>query len=343
MSMSNPRFSVIVPIYNSETYLDNCVTSVLTQSFDDCEILLINDGSTDRSPELVNGYAAANPDRVRCMHKSNEGLLMTRLRGYEMAQGDYVLNLDSDDQLRPDALETLSQLIDEYAPDLILFQASVTEDYETIWKNCALDVEAGKLLEPEKLKRIICKGPQINNMALKCVRRGLLDGIQSLARYRFMNNEEDLVQSAYIIDRCERPLYLQENLYFYRQDNSGSISNNFNPNIFDSISSSGKLVLEYAKLWDVGDRALPGAAYSRNLKACASMIRYYFERTDERDVILDFLKELQEDEFFREAYENGASDGLTAFEKVNVKNLYNRKIGRVSVMMGARKWIKKLF
>lgn len=98
--------SIIIPVYNEEKYLPRCIESVLRQSYDKFEVLLINDGSKDASGKICDEYAIRDT-RIRVYHKPNEGVSKTRNLGISMAQGDWVMFLDSDDYLLEDALFTL--------------------------------------------------------------------------------------------------------------------------------------------------------------------------------------------------------------------------------------------
>lgn len=112
------RFSIIIPIYNVAPYLDACLQSVVGQAFADWEAILVNDGSTDSSGRIAKQWAEREP-RFRLFEQPNRGLSAARNSGIEAAQGDYLLFLDSDDQLAADALSTISdQLVDE---DLLCF------------------------------------------------------------------------------------------------------------------------------------------------------------------------------------------------------------------------------
>lgn len=102
------RFSVIIPVYNVEKYLRDCLNSVLNQTFGDWEAVCVNDGSTDHSGEILSEYAAKDC-RFKVLTQSNEGLSSARNTGMGAAQGDYILFLDSDDWLEPNALEILSE------------------------------------------------------------------------------------------------------------------------------------------------------------------------------------------------------------------------------------------
>ena len=103
-----PAISVIVPVYQAEALLPQCVESVLAQTFSDWELLLIDDGSRDGSPTLCDGYAARDP-RIRVFHKPNGGVSTARNLGLEQATGPYIAFLDADDTFEPAALETLSE------------------------------------------------------------------------------------------------------------------------------------------------------------------------------------------------------------------------------------------
>lgn len=90
------KISVIIPVYNTEKYLKECVESVLAQTYHNLEILLINDGATDSSPQICESYAKQDA-RIKLIHKENGGLSDTRNTGIKQCSGDYVLFLDSDD------------------------------------------------------------------------------------------------------------------------------------------------------------------------------------------------------------------------------------------------------
>lgn len=103
-----PALSIIIPVYNSEKHLIQCVDSVLAQSYADFEIILVDDGSTDLSGKLCDEYASRYTN-VYAFHKENEGVSVARNKGLEQARGEYVIFVDSDDWLEKDALSLLMQ------------------------------------------------------------------------------------------------------------------------------------------------------------------------------------------------------------------------------------------
>jgi glycosyltransferase involved in cell wall biosynthesis len=118
--IDQPLFSVIVPAYNSAAFLDTCVKSVLGQTCSDFELILVDDGSKDATPELCDAYAKADP-RVKAFHKENGGHTSARNRGLEASVGEYVLFLDSDDWLSRETLAACQDEVLAHGSDIIVF------------------------------------------------------------------------------------------------------------------------------------------------------------------------------------------------------------------------------
>lgn len=115
------KFSVIIPVYNVKNYLSKCVNSVLNQTYNDFEIILIDDGSTDGSSELCDKYNRDN-SQVHVFHQKNQGVASARNLGIEQASGDYILFLDSDDWIDPKTIEYIKKCIDNWKQiDVIIF------------------------------------------------------------------------------------------------------------------------------------------------------------------------------------------------------------------------------
>lgn len=113
-------FSVIVPIYNVQKYLNRCIDSVLAQTFADYELILVDDGSPDECPAICDEYAAKDT-RIQVIHKQNGGLVSARQAGIRVATGEYVIHLDGDDALLPGALESAQEIIEKHHPDMVCF------------------------------------------------------------------------------------------------------------------------------------------------------------------------------------------------------------------------------
>ena len=115
--MNNPAISIIIPVYNAEKYLRRCIESVLSQSFTDFELILVDDGSKDQSPQICDEYSSQDT-RVRVIHKVNGGVSAARNDGLDIAKGEYVTFIDSDDWVEREYLSTLSYYRDY---DIVFF------------------------------------------------------------------------------------------------------------------------------------------------------------------------------------------------------------------------------
>ena len=116
------KYSIVVPVYDVEHYLNQCLDSVLLQDCGDFELIVVDDGSTDRSPEICDAYARAD-GRVRVIHQENRGVSAARNAGIRAAGGDFLLLLDSDDfWTEPSMLTELTALLDKTDADVILFR-----------------------------------------------------------------------------------------------------------------------------------------------------------------------------------------------------------------------------
>ena len=111
-----PRVSVVVPVYNVEEFLETCLDSLAAQTFEDFEAILVDDGSTDRSGEIVQRYADRDP-RFRVDTQANGGLSKARNTGADEAKGEFLVFLDSDDALPPNAYELLVGALDQTGSD----------------------------------------------------------------------------------------------------------------------------------------------------------------------------------------------------------------------------------
>ena len=116
-----PSVSVIIPVYNIEKHLEKCLDSVIGQTLKDIEIIVVNDGSTDNSLDIITQYARKD-SRIVIVDKPNEGLAYARKSGIEAAHGKYVQHLDGDDFLEPDACELLFKRAEETDADIVIMR-----------------------------------------------------------------------------------------------------------------------------------------------------------------------------------------------------------------------------
>lgn len=126
----HPYFSVILPIYNVEPYLERCIQSILMQTFNDYEMILVDDGSTDESGRICDTYADKY-DHIRVVHKENGGLSSSRNAGMGIARGEYIWWVDADDWVEKHALSQLYDAVNDDKPDIVKFNYVRVADTET--------------------------------------------------------------------------------------------------------------------------------------------------------------------------------------------------------------------
>ena len=114
------KFSVIIPVYNAEKYIEECVNSVLCQTYKDFEIVLVDDGSMDDSSNICDCLKKQNESKIKVIHQENKGQLLSRCAGVEKAEGEYCICVDADDIIYENCLNILTNVIDKFSkPDII--------------------------------------------------------------------------------------------------------------------------------------------------------------------------------------------------------------------------------
>ena len=155
------KFSFIIPVYNVAQYLDECIKSVLRQSYKDYEIVLVDDGSTDGSEKLCDKYASEY-ERIRVIHQKNAGVSVSRNVGIQAAKGEYFIFIDSDDVWIGDKLGLLAEKTKE-EPDIIAFE------YQNFYEIKELNERKSAFSLPEIPRK--CNGEKFLKIILKCTTR----------------------------------------------------------------------------------------------------------------------------------------------------------------------------
>ena len=213
---SNPKISVIVPVYKAEKYIHRCIDSLLAQTFKNFELLLIDDGSPDSSGKICDEYASID-SRVRVFHKGNGGVSSARQYGLEHAVGDYVIHADPDDWVESEMLQELyNKAISENADMLIcdyyLF------DFST---NRETYVKVSPPLNSEELLAKIISGEVHASLWNKLIKRTLFFG-NKIAFIEGLNMYEDLSVMFRLVYFANKIAYVPEPLYYYVIGRSGS-------------------------------------------------------------------------------------------------------------------------
>lgn len=207
--------SVIIPAFNVQQYIDQCLQSVTEQTYRDLEIILINDGSTDGTEEHCLRWAGWD-SRIHYISKTNEGMGATRNHGLSLAQGEYILFVDADDWLETECIEKMYRLLEEEEAEICMSEYyKVTKEDKRHKKYEFLS--AGKLSDTDRKKLMLFSPPSVWG---KLYRHAFLAEIsyeQPSCVY------EDAAIYPYVISQAQRICCVYEPLCNYREDNEGSI------------------------------------------------------------------------------------------------------------------------
>lgn len=222
--MNRPFFSILIPVYNVEKYLSVCLESVLQQSFTDYEIILVDDGSKDSSGQICDEYAVRYPNIIRVLHKENQGQISARVAGLQLAKGNYVCFLDSDDCWMENTLSRLHDTIEETNSDVVLFCWNRIDECGKVLSDTipALFPQQGTIGKKIVFERMLSTA-LINPLWAKCSKLELFDIDTDYSNFYKIQNGEDLIQSLPVLYRANSFYYLAEPLYLYRV-NTASIT-----------------------------------------------------------------------------------------------------------------------
>lgn len=218
----NPLISVIIPVYNVENYLRECVDSVINQTYHYIEIILIDDGSTDLSGQICDFYKAKD-SRIRVIHQDNHGLGYARNTGMRLATGKYIIFLDSDDYWRFDALMGLVREAEDHNLQVVVFSAQPFFDGIEHCKGPSYSHSVQNNAVKNGAESFICASSSGEYYAQACLRLYRLDYLKNngfLFDEGIIHEDESFSFSAYI--HADRVKCLGER-YYYRRYRPGSI------------------------------------------------------------------------------------------------------------------------
>lgn len=219
------KFSIILPVYNVEKYLRPCVDSILSQSFKDYEIILVDDGSKDSSGKICDEYSSKYAF-VNTIHKSNGGLSDARNVGLRQAKGEYVFFIDSDDYLIDEnVLQRISQKL-KYNPDVVAFKSIkwFETNGELSHTTTDLSVSDDRLAACEKYIELIDKDSYSNSAWSKVIKRALLVDNNIEFEKGLLGEDNDWYYK--VIGVLSSVELIDEPLYVYRQ-RAGSITKTY--------------------------------------------------------------------------------------------------------------------
>lgn len=308
-------FSIIVPVYNVENYIEECVSSILEQTFKDYEIILVDDGSTDCSSKKCDELQKKYPSIIEVIHKVNEGQFSARRTGISVAKGEYIIPLDADDKFQIDALSEIYSLIKKTDADMVFFDGSRREDFSQPFYNFNfMDGQSFVGDEKREIYFRLLKDNTMNSFCMKAYKKVLFDtALWDAEVIKSIRNGEDMMQLLPIITAASKIVYLKKLLYYYRP-NPTSVTRKYNSRFYESRKVIYDELTKYIIIWkiseDQGRRMLSTKTLS-NIYCVIRDLKYADSRTIKQELV-----KISYDPWFAEIYNCGDKQKLVLRERM---------------------------
>ena len=231
------RISVIVPVYNKEKYLCQCMDSILGQTYSNLDIVLVDDGSTDRSGEICDGYAKKD-GRVRAIHQENAGSTAAVLRGLEEAAGEYYAFIDSDDYVSPEMLEEMAKHLSGRKGEIVCCNYVLEKQRETVpvVQELAPGVYEGERLEQEVKAELAGNENRKIPMSrcMKLCEKSVFDGNEKYYDTGIRMGDDFNLMFPALLD-CSRVVVMDQALFYHYRYVEDSIVHSYDPHMEESV------------------------------------------------------------------------------------------------------------
>lgn len=263
------KFSVIVPIYNVEKYLEYCVESILNQSFKDFEIILVNDGSTDNSLSLCEKFQAKD-DRVKVINQENKWLSGARNAGIDRAEGEYLLFVDGDDGLMPNALNKINDCIN--GDSIVAYKYGyIDEDNNLIEDKSVVDFYKN-IKTIDDVKKDFLSSDKLGSACIKCMSKKYFNG--EIATIRFNEKTrfaEDQIFTCDLLNVANDIIVLDQEIYAYRQ-RAGSIMKSYNESKIKYVEQYINYIQDTFEVDNLRRKDFEKCLNKRIINACVSEV-----------------------------------------------------------------------
>ncbi len=328
--------SVSIPIYNAEKRINECISSVMEQSEQDFELILVDDGSRDGGASICENWVEKYPEKIRFIQQENTGSLLARRRCLQESKGDYIYLMDADDKLiDKDAFKKVKEFITGHDCDLVIFNCIKDNETGKRYMNIPLpdrEVLTGKNLEKvyEALLTDTCLNPLWN----KVFSRKLVDWDTDYKNFGNVTMGEDLIRSIPIISSARRVAYLDEMLYSYTvEGNADSMIHTFTPDAYISMRTAYLRLKDYSQKWTHKppnlDKLLK-RAYMRT--AAMAAVRVRLMNGKDHCNMKEYLASIGDDELFRQNY-TLSLDGISYRRRIVLFLLFHRFYSLLSCIL----------
>lgn len=289
------KISIIVPVYNSKKYLERCIDSLINQTYKNIEIIAVNDGSKDKSLQILKKYK----DKIIIINQKNKGTNIARKQGVLRASGDYLMFVDSDDYLNLDAVRILVKYLEKKKYDVIKFNGIIEPTKEL--KNSYL-IDKNKILNKKQIQELLITKKVLNNLCFSIYKADLIKKVKAFNSS--ISNCEDYLVNLEFYTNVDKLYMVKDVLYHYQMNiksttknkNVKQIYKNFNEQLF--VYSK---LYDYLKLWNIN-------TYTNQLKVTVNILDsiktslYNLLKYDKKNIYLDNILNSEILDYIRNNY-----------------------------------------
>ena len=282
------KISVIVPVYNKKDYLDECIESILSQTYGNLELLLVDDESTDGSGAICDKYADRD-ERVRVFHQKNGGPTAAVVTGMREAEGDYYTFIDGDDYVSKDMLQSMSECLIGKQGEIVCCNHVLEKRKETVpvIQPLSPGVYEGTQLNEQIKERLMGQENRIIPMSrcMKLCEKSVFDGNEQYYDTRLrMGDDFNLIYPALLA--AERVVIMEDALFYHYRYVGDSIVHGYDPNNATSVIRWYEAILRIVR-----DRQIPDGEIKLNREYCYMML--YVMKNELRNPAKDYWQKIQ--------------------------------------------------
>lgn len=324
MSSTNSKYSIIVPIYNVEKYLRECLDSIINQIYIDYELILVDDGSLDNCGKICDEYAS-NDNRIKVIHKENGGLRAAWMSGVEIATGEYIGSIDSDDYIDIEMLARIEEVVKKYNPEIIVYGYKSVDDTHLQIHKYVIPIEKGlydrKRKEKEIFPSLINKGCFEERSCVylsrvnKFIKADLLKKHWDYYHIEIDYGEDNLWTIPNVLDA--ESIYVMSDYYPYNyRFNSNSITHSFNKDLWCKFDALDKHTIKIIKA--LGAEKLIYQVYCDSVFHAAISINNVVMDTMERKHIVNTIRMILNNENVVKGLKYMKPQFCSLKEKINI-------------------------
>lgn len=324
------KVSIIIPIYNVEKYIQRCINSAMNQTYENVEIILVNDGSPDQSPKICDQYSLRDK-RIRVIHKENGGLSDARNFGLDVCTGEYIMFVDGDDYIESTLVEKAVEEIEKNQSDIVVW--GYYADFVDLNEN---------LISTTEYKGI--NGNYKNHNFKKIPLSNQLVGLLGYAWNKLYKSEiiyqqphkftkglslvEDIVFNGPILEACNSLTFIESPLTHYMQRPRETLGAKFYDDYFELKKKSVESVRDILLSWGKNEKEINGITQQMSFNALKSTVRLLSQANNysDREKLLylnDLLNDYTVEQLFTNIKLNSLKDNIIKYfmERKNVKLL----------------------